>query len=164
MNKIIEPPCDIDDEGSHLNEQESLFLFEYFKDQHERVGRRYGWDVDIFPEFMGFVSTYKLLSQLIPKHFTVVDIGCSYNPQCFYFKDHTAIISICPSTTDVYSTENCIFKQQKASEFIESDLYKSLDLNTTFAICNYVPEWYNENAKEITRNNFLNMYIFYPHS
>ena len=28
------------------------------------------------PSFLGFINTYYYLSKLIPKHWTVVDIGC----------------------------------------------------------------------------------------
>lgn len=49
---------------------------------------------EIDPEFMGFVDVYYHLSKIIPKHLTVIDIGCCYAPQCLYFKNHHKYIGV----------------------------------------------------------------------
>ena len=38
--------------------------------------------------FLGFIETYKHLSQIIPKHWTIIDIGAYGNAQSYYFAEH----------------------------------------------------------------------------
>jgi len=115
---------------------------------------------DIEPAFLGFVSTYLLLSFLIPKHFTVIDLGCAYAPQCFYFSDHKQYIGVDLSVENRFHTDNSIMYIMSISDFIE-DYIELFDLDTTFAICNYVPDWRNDNM-ELVRENFRNVFVFYP--
>ena len=63
-------------------EQELLKIIP--KEQIDKVFNQKLCDID--EEFLGFLNQYKALSSLIPKHFTVIDLGCAYNPQCFYFE------------------------------------------------------------------------------
>src|ERR1035437_8781883 len=53
-----------------------------------------GLMVDIGCEFLGFVDIYKNLSAIIPKHFTVIDLGCAFAPQAFFFKDHRKYVGV----------------------------------------------------------------------
>lgn len=116
---------------------------------------------DIEEGFLGFTDIYKMLSEIIPKHFTVVDFGCAYNPQCFYFQEHKHYhaIDIFPDT-ERFMTSNCTFYEMKISEFIGKylDLF---DLDRTFAICSYVPPWHDDNIK-IVKENFKNVFTYYP--
>lgn len=117
--------------------------------------------IDIDYEFVGFIETYKSLSSLIPKHFTVIDFGCAYNPQCFYFAEHKSLISvdICP-TTKVFKTDNCRVYNEGIVSFIENEFPKlKLNLNETFAISNYMPDG---RANQLITDTFKNIYVFYP--
>ena len=119
-------------------------------------------NIDIEPQFLGFVSTYLLLSFLIPKHFTVIDLGCAYAPQCFYFSDHKQYVGVDLSVENRFHTDNTTMYTMSISNFIK-DYIELFDLDTTFAICNYVPEWRDDNMKLI-RENFKNVFVFYPAS
>ena len=129
-------------------------------DQVERVFSQK--DVDIGPEFLGFVNIYFHLSKTIPKHWTIVDLGCAYAPQSYYFRNHKEYIGV-----DIGGiTERFYFKNTKhfllsISNYIEN-YTQNINLLETFAICSYVPLWGNDNGL-LTREKFPNCFIYYPH-
>lgn len=47
-----------------------------------------GWD------FLGFEENYHVLAELLPKHFTVVDMGCYQAAQCYLFQDFKAYVGV----------------------------------------------------------------------
>lgn len=134
------------------------------QEEQDRVfNQRYA---DITPEFLGFVETYYYLSKLIPQHWTVVDLGCGYNPQSYFFTNHAHYIAVDigyieGELTEMFKPPNCGIYRLTVKEFLFHYL-NQLDTKTTFAICNYVPSWYGDNGK-ITREYFENVYVFYPH-
>lgn len=112
---------------------------------------------DIAPDFLGFVSTYKMLSKLIPEHFTVVDLGCGYNAQSFFFLNHKKYIAVDYGTDNIFMSPNCTFFNMPIDEYVE-EFADKLDIAETFAICNYVPSGW---SKAISK--FKNIYTYYPH-
>lgn len=114
-------------------------------------------------------ATYYYLSRMIPKDWTVIDVGASYGAQSYLFKDHARYIAVEPfrSSDDWYFED---FKadgteryQTTAGKFIKDVLPTlNLDFGKTFAICNYVPEWFGENPMELVRQTFHNCYVYYP--
>lgn len=133
------------------------------KDQIERVFKQDICDID--PTFMGFTNIYKNLSEIIPKHFTIVDLGCAYNPQCFYFKEHKKYIAVdLGYTTEMFKTENTQYFGDGIKHFIEETLPElKLKKDETFAICSYVPPW-NGFEYEMVNKNFKNLFVYYPHN
>ena len=115
---------------------------------------------DIDATFLGFVDTYKVLAELIPEHYTVIDLGCAYNPQCFYFLNHKQYVAIDIWQGPIFKSPNCIIYRKSIAQFITENLHE-FNLDETFAICNYVPPWHNDNGK-LVRNAFKNVYVFYP--
>lgn len=117
-------------------------------------------------------ETYYYLSRMIPKDWTVIDIGASYGAQSYLFQDHAKYIAVEPFCLEggEWHFEN--FKadgteryEVTAGKFIKEILPTlNLDMNKTFAICNYIPNWHNENPMELTRQTFHNCYVFYPHA
>ena len=114
-------------------------------------------------------ATYYYLSRMIPKDWTVIDVGCAYNPQSYLFQGHKRHIAIEPKWLDkdfhfeYFQAPNTELLFMTGQEFIENMLPTlNLDLNKTFAICNYVPEWYGENPMELVRHTFHNCYVYYP--
>ena len=114
-------------------------------------------------------ATYYYLSRMIPKEWTVIDVGASYGAQSYLFKDHARYIAVEPfRSSDDWHFED--FKadgteryQMTAGKFIKDVLPTlNLDLDKTFAICNYVPEWFGENPMELVRQTFHNCYVYYP--
>lgn len=116
---------------------------------------------DIDTDFLGFVAIYENLSQVIPKHFIVVDLGCAYNPQCFFFEDHKEYIAVDVSDSVKFKSTNCRIIQATIQDFIENQT-KELNLDETFAICSYVPPWGADNGR-LAREFFKNVFVYYPH-
>lgn len=129
------------------------------EDQKERVFNQERCDID--PTFLGFMDVYVALARIIPKHFTVIDFGCAYSPQCFLFENHRSYIGVDLDTKqERFKTIQSIFYAMTIREYIEKYLH-SLDLQKTFAICSYVPQWYDDNIK-LVKENFLNVFTYYP--
>ncbi len=125
--------------------------------QFKKVFEQENSDIDY--DFLGFTDIYDHLSRIIPKHFTVIDFGCAYAPQCFYFEDHKRYIGVDYFVKERFEARN--------TEHILASIYDilyhidytklRLDENETFAICSYVP-----NQSELVRQNFKNCFCFYP--
>lgn len=92
-------------------------------------------------------ATYYNLSRMIPKGWTVIDVGCAYNAQSYLFQDYKRHIAIEPE----WKNKDFHFEYFKAPDtellfttgqkFITDVLPTlNLDLKKTFAICNYVPQ------------------------
>lgn len=116
---------------------------------------------DINYEFLGFTDIYKHLSLIIPHHFIVVDLGCGYNAQCFYFSEHKSYIAVDISDCEKFTNSNCYIFISTIEDFIANNL-DQFNLDETFAICSYVPPWYGNNI-EIVKKAFKNVFTFYPH-
>lgn len=111
-------------------------------------------------------ATYYYLSKMIPKHWTVIDIGCAYNPQSYLFQYHKRHIAIEPKWLDkdfhfeYFKAPNTELLFMTGQEFIQNELPKmNLDLNKTFCIVNYVP---SGAANLMARETFKNIYTYYP--
>ena len=113
---------------------------------------------DIDSSFLGFVDTYYYLSKLIPKHFTVIDFGCAYNPQCYFFLEHYHYIAVDPFRLFRFKSNNCDIYEGRIKDFIISNIFTNLNIEQTFAICNYVPS----NEVKMVREQFKNLFTFYP--
>lgn len=113
--------------------------------------------------------TYYYLSKIIPKHFTVIDIGASYAAQSYFFQSHIGYIAVEPYKSDNdwrfenFKADGTERYEMTAGEFIKYILPTlNLDLKKTFAICNYVPKWFGENPMELVRQTFTNCFVYYP--
>lgn len=128
----------------------------------DQIDRVLHYDMcDIGSEFLGFTQIYLALASIIPKHWTVVDLGCAYAPQAIIFQDHAAYIGVDASKCERFSAPNTTHYTMTTGEFIR-DHAADLDQNRTFAICSYVPNWFGENSRELTQANFRNVFTFYP--
>lgn len=96
--------------------------------------------------FVGFLHSYKDLSESLPEDFTIIDIGSYQAVQSEYFKDFEGYISVdlgCPESAR-YHTLNSTHFEMSGQDFIKDILpalkESGLDLNKTFCICSYVPD------------------------
>lgn len=117
---------------------------------------------DIEPDFLGFVGIYDRLAQIVPRSWTVVDLGCAYAPQAFFFATHAAYIGVDLLTPlDArFVAPNSQHLHMPIADFVEQHSAK-LHQGTTFAICSYVPPWHGNNIK-LVREAFSNVFRFYP--
>lgn len=140
-------------------------LYNYLpKDQIERVMHSQMCDID--PEFLGFIDIYRSLAAIIPRHWTVVDLGCAYAAQAFLFVDHKSYIGVdlpasaFSSGEERFHARNTIHYRMTIADFCDKHI-DDLDMDTTFAICSYVPPWHNDNIA-IARKTFKNVFTYYP--
>ena len=117
---------------------------------------------DIEPGFLGFMDVYYHLAQIIPEHFTVVDLGCAYAAQGYLFTEHKAYIGVDSyEGTVCFNAPNSTIHRCTIREFVDGDA-KSLNMPETFAICSYVPPWGEDNMA-LVRSTFRNVFTYYPH-
>ena len=143
------------------NEEVSRMLWDMIP--KEEVERAFLSGCDLDGSFAGFVDVYYELSKVIPKHWTVVDIGCAYNAQSYLFKDHKRYIAVDPSDCEKFKAPNCEIFNMTAKEFLHTMAFDGLNLDETFAICSYVPNWHNQAPRELTRLYFKTVFTYYPH-
>lgn len=131
-------------------------------DQLQRV---LAWPLcDIEPMFLGFVHTYEKLAREIPRDWTVLDLGCAYAAQSWFFRKHKAYVG-------VDFLEAAARFQFANGKIITGDIRRFLDLYESggsgiaapvFAILNYVPA-----PADVTRRVerlFPHRYVYYPES
>lgn len=115
---------------------------------------------EIEPEFMCF-EMYEPLSKMIPKHWTIFDIGCAFAPQCLYFKDHKRYVGVDPGELIRFMTPNTGILQSTVKEWIaEWDCPQGINFEESFAIMSYVPA--DEYSYFLVKTHFKNMFIYYP--
>lgn len=128
----------------------------------DQIDRVFAHDTcDISSEFLGFTGVYLALASIIPKHFTVVDLGCAYAPQAHIFQGHKAYIGVDVSDCPRFSALNTTHYQMTIDDFIQQHA-GDLDHDRSFAICSYVPPWYRADNQLLVRNAFKNVFAFYP--
>jgi hypothetical protein len=136
------------------------------KDDKERVMRSdASAEIDANNHMCGG-ATYYNLSKMIPKDWTVIDIGCAYNPQSYLFQNHARHIAVEPEWLDSdfcfehFKAQNTELLFMTGQAFIKKELPKlNLDLSKTFCILNFVP---SDEVNVLVRQSFRNLYVFYP--
>ena len=115
---------------------------------------------NLCPSFMGFTEVYKSLLNIVPKHFTIIDLGCCYAAQCYYFKDYKQYIGVDVLEEERFAIANTVHYEISIQKFIKETLPKlCLNLRECFAVCSYVPD---EEATELARKTFPNILVYYP--
>lgn len=112
--------------------------------------------------FLGFINVYKCLSKIIPKKCIVIDFGCNFAAQSYFFKDFKGYIGVDTIKETRFRPKNCTHYICSIQKFIESEmdaLFEGKENLDFFAICSYVPD---ENATELVRQTFQNVFCFYP--
>jgi len=117
---------------------------------------------DINPDFLGFTDIYEHLAEIIPKEYTVVDLGCAYNFQSYYFRFHKKYIAVnlpgnYHNKINYFKMPNTKLILKPIKDFLEN--YEHDDLE--FAICSYVPNWGSKNM-ELVKRDFQNVFTYYP--
>lgn len=130
----------------------------------DQIDRVFGQEMcDIAPEFLGFTNFYLALATLIPKHWTVIDLGCAYAPQSIIFRDHKSYVGVDASVGERFHAPNTTHHTMTIADFIAAH-GASFDQDRTFAICSYVPPWYGADNSKLAREAFRNVFAYYPAS
>lgn len=108
---------------------------------------------DIDGTFLGFVDIYYFLSKYIPKSWTIIDFGCAYNPQAYYFRKHRAFIGVNKGIRKRFHFENTDLFNGTIIDYLKQKPPKE----KAFAICNNVPS--KETA--LVRKYYPNCFVYY---
>jgi hypothetical protein len=160
---------------ANISDGADLSLYQYVEDNADAISKELyeeicktphkeqadkvlsGAESDIDPSFLGFIKTYLNLSKLIPLGCNVYDFGCCFGFQAWYFKRHKYHgIDMMP-ISERFTLENHKHYSSTIRNFLENT---KID-QPSFAICNYVPPWEDDNIS-IIKKYFQNMYIYYP--
>ena len=112
--------------------------------------------------FLCFDEQYQEVCNNTSPDTIIIDLGCAYAPQSYYFSDYEKYIGVDLSFgNDVrFQTDNSEFYIMSIQEFITNELPKlNLDLNNVVAICNYVPD---KEAQQMVIDTFPRHYVYYP--
>lgn len=114
--------------------------------------------IELDYEFLGFTEVYGAVLNFAPKHYTIADLGCYVAAQAYLFKDYKKYIGVDTIELKRFNPDNACHYVMNIQEYIEKHT-SDLDLDTTFAICSYVPD---EEAVRMAREKFPNILVFYP--
>lgn len=112
--------------------------------------------------FLGFEEVYKAVTMFVPKSKIIIDFGCAYAFQSWYFKDYEKYIGVDSSVSNenVLKTDNSKFFFMSIQDFIKEQFqklgYKKEDV---FAVCSYVPD---EEARTMVKEYFSYCLVYYP--
>ena len=143
-----------------MHEYCDLFL-QIPRDEIDRVFRNSntaGADMDY--TFMGFEDVYKAVTLFVPKDRTIIDLGCAYASQSYYFKHYKKYIAVDIKEPDVhFRTKNMEFYEMSIQDFCQKVINEKWNLDECFAICSYVPD---DEAREMVRKTFPHCLVYYP--
>lgn len=112
--------------------------------------------------FLGFEDIYKDVLNFAPKDKIIIDLGCGYAAQSYYFREHEKYIGVdaCGNSDTVIHTENSEFYFMSIQAFIK-DVFPALAIDPTdvFAVCSCVPD---KAARELVAETFPYCRVYYP--
>lgn len=137
----------------HLIPREKL---DYLFTHSDRAG------AEMDPTFLGFEDVYRYASLNIPKDKIILDLGCAYATQSYYFTDFEKYIGVDieGNENSVIHTDNSAFYFTSIQDFIEN-IYPTLNIEKqdVYAICSAVPD---KEAVNLAKATFPNLLYWYP--
>ena len=128
--------------------------------------------------FLGFEEVYKAATLFVPKNKIILDLGCGYAFQAWYFKDYRKYIGVdvFHGTEDILKileTGNSDFYHMTIQDFIQQYVREEREgfceiklpgmepqsIENVFAICSYVP---GEYVRKLVRETFPYCLVYYP--
>lgn len=134
-----------------LNEKLFKILLEKYPEMVKEVFSQDMCDID--SSFLGFLEPYYYLYKIIPLDWEIVDFGCAYSPQAYYFRNHKGYTGVDSSISKRFKFNNGVGFVGKISEYVKLNLNK----NKVFAICNNVPSI----ETDLVRMNYKDCFIYY---
>lgn len=106
-------------------------------------------------DFLCFDYVYKPIAEILPKEYTVIDLGCYQAAQCYFFRDFRNYIGVdiydiysCPSyrPPSRFYTDNTEHYVLSIEEWFDEAYRKYADMDKLYFIMSYVPQ-YNDNPE-----------------
>lgn len=97
-------------------------------------------EMELEPDFLGFLEVYQELAKKIPKRFAVVDLGCNHAFQAWLFREHVLYVGVDNGITSEYRlwTDNANHLDMSIQDFFKKYPYRNNPF--IFYICSYVPD------------------------
>lgn len=134
----------------------------------------YSASAEIDPSFLCFDEPYQMATRVADKDSIIIDFGCGYAAQSFYFKHCSAYIGVdlpMPMPSDPlmlyefkpetrFTADNTSFYIMTIQKFL-NEVYPTLDIpkEKVIAICSAVPD---KEAQELVKQTFPVHYVWYP--
>ena len=112
-------------------------------------------------EFLCFEEVYMYVKEHCNKDTVIIDFGCAYMPQAYWFTDCKKYIGIdLPFRNNVrFKTDNSELYLMSGQKFIKNILPTlDLDMEKVIAICSYVPD---EELEQMVAEHFKYNYVQY---
>lgn len=112
-------------------------------------------------EFLCFENVYKKVKEHCTQDTVVIDLGCSYMAQSYWFTDCKKYIGVdLPFKNNVrFYTNNSELYLMSGQEFIDKVFPTlNLDMENIIAICSYVPD---EELQQMVADTFKYNYVIY---
>lgn len=110
--------------------------------------------------FLAFEEVYRSILNFVLKDKIIIDLGCAYAPQAYYFTEYNGYIGVDIEIPEVhFITENMTLYQMKIQQFCRKVIDEKWNLEDYFAICSYVPD---VDARRCVRETFPNCLVYYP--
>lgn len=160
-------------------EAEPCYLLKHHlipKEEMDRVFKKsYSASAEIGPDFMCFNEPYQQAACVANKDSIIIDLGCAYAPQSYYFTQCKRYIGVdlpmpapqggyeqypeyVPETR--FKPDNARFYIMTIQQFIQTVLPKlKLDINHVIAVCSAVPD---VQARQLVIDTFPVHYVSYP--
>jgi len=121
----------------------------------QEVNRLFSYpECELDGDFIAFLNSYADLKEIVPKGWTILDLGCYQALQGHLYKDHARYIGVDSGVSSEWRLrqDNAEYYECTIQDFIERILPElDIDLEKTFAVCSYVPD---KQAREMVRNTF----------
>ena len=140
---------------------ETCELFEIIpKQEIKRVFSEGTAGAELDYSFLAFEDVYKSVLNFVPKGKTIIDLGCAYAPQAYYFTGYAGYIGVDIAIPEVhFETQNMTLHEMSIQQFCKKVIDEEWDLKKCFAICSYVPD---DDARRCVRETFPNCLVYYP--
>lgn len=141
---------------------------------HRVFTESYTASAEMDPSFLCFDEPYQIAACVADKDSIIIDFGCAYAPQSYYFKHCSAYIGVdlpmpMPSNPLMsyrfepetrFTPDNASFYIMTIQKFLK-EVYPTLDIpkEKVIAICSAVPD---EEAQELVKQTFPVHYVWYP--
>lgn len=112
-------------------------------------------------EFLCFENVYEKVKEHCTKDTIVIDLGCSYMAQAYWFTDCQKYIGVdLPFMNNVkFRTDNSEVYLMSGQKFIKEILPTlDLDMENVIAVCSYVPD---EELQQMVAKSFKYNYVIY---
>lgn len=111
--------------------------------------------------FLGFEEVYKSILNFVPKNKIIVDLGCGYAAQSYYFTKYKKYIGVDNGIEDNvhFVTENMEYYNMSIQNFCKMITEQNWNLEEIFAICSYVPD---KDARKTVKETFPYCLVYYP--